>query len=72
MWGSTYKSNLKTYYSSKQGHSYYITYECQENCDAMYNELGIIKFVNINKYLIGRFMFRVYHGQLPEFFSPFF
>ena len=23
----------------------------------MYNELGIIKFVNINKYLIGRFMF---------------
>ena len=38
----------------------------------MYNELGIIKFVNINKYLIGRFMFRVYHGQVPEFFSHFF
>ena len=36
----------------------------------MYNELGIIKFVNINKYLIGRFMFRVYHGQVPEFFAP--
>ena len=37
----------------------------------MYNELGIIQFVNINKYLIGRFMFRVYQGQVPEFFSPF-
>ena len=38
----------------------------------MYNELGLIKFVNINKYLIGRFMFRVYHGQVPDFFFTFF
>ena len=37
----------------------------------MYNELGIIQFVNINKYLIDRFMFRVYQGQVPEFFSLF-
>ena len=37
----------------------------------MYNELGIIKFVNINKYLIVCFMLRVYQGQAPEFFSPF-
>ena len=43
----------------------------RKNCDAMYNELGIIKFVNINKYLIGRFVLHVYHGQLPEFFHFF-
>ena len=36
----------------------YITNERQENCDAMDNELGIIKFENINKHLIGRIMSR--------------
>ena len=28
--------------------------------------------VNSHKYLIGRFMFRIYQGQVHEFLSPFF
>ena len=42
----------------------------RRNCDALYNELGIIKFENIIKYLIDRFMFRVYQGHVPELFLP--
>ena len=74
IWGSTYKTNLKKTLTSLQNKVIRIILHmnARKNCDAMYNELGIIKFVNINKYLIGRFMVRVYHGQVPEFLSPFF
>ena len=72
IWGSTYKTNLKKL-TTLQNKAIRIISQmnARKNCDAMYNQLGIVKFVNINKYLIGRFMFRVYHRQVPEFFSPF-
>ena len=72
IWGSTYKTNLKKTTLQNKAIRIISHMNFRKNCDAMYNELGIIKFVNINKYLIGRYMFRVYHGQVPEFFSPFF
>ena len=72
IWGSTYKTNL-TKLATLQNKAIRIISQMNawKNCDAMYNELGTIKFLKINKYLIGRFMFRVYHGQVPDFFSPF-
>ena len=44
----------------------------RENCEPMYEKLRIFKFEHINKYLIGRFMFRLHHRQVPETFSLFF
>ena len=38
----------------------------------MNETLGILKFEHINGYLIGRFMFRLCHRQVPDFFSSFF
>ena len=38
-----------------------------KNCDAMYEELGIITFENINKYRIGSFMFRTSQCHVPDF-----
>ena len=72
IWGSTYKTNLKKLTTLQNKAIRIISHmNARKNCDAMYNELGIIKFVKMNKYLFGRFMFRVYHRQVPEFFSPF-
>ena len=41
----------------------------RDNAQPLYEELGIIKFLDINKYLIGRFMFRYCKGQLPRLFD---
>ena len=69
---STYKTNLKRLTTLQDKAIRIISQlNARKNCDAMYNELGIIQFVNINKYLIGRFIFCVYQGQDSEFFSPF-
>ena len=72
IWGSTSKTNLKKLTTLQNKAIRIISHmNARKNCDAMYNEIGIIKFVNINKYRIGRFMFRVYHGQVPDFFHLF-
>ena len=49
----------------------YLSY-CKPIWGSTYKTNLIIKSVNIDKYLIGRFMFRVYQWQVPKFFSPFF
>ena len=41
-----------------------VTYLC--------NELGIFRLTDINKYLIGRFMFRFCNNQVPALFQSFF
>ena len=38
----------------------------------MCNELGIFRLTDINKYLIGRFMFRYCNNQVPALFHSFF
>ena len=38
----------------------------------LYRELGIFKLTDINKYLIGRFMFRFCTGHVPVLFNSFF
>ena len=43
----------------------------RDNDQPLYEHLGIIKLLDINKYLTGRFMFRYYNGQLPRLFYSF-
>ena len=38
---------------------------------SLYGELGIFTLIDINKYLIGRFMFRFCNNQVPVLFDSF-
>ena len=40
--------------------------------DLLFKELKLLRFININKYLIGRLMFRIYSNELQNLFGDFF
>ena len=40
--------------------------------DPWYHELGIVRFHDINLYLMAKFMFRFYKSQVSELFANFF
>ena len=40
--------------------------------DLLFTELKLLKFIHINKYLIGRLMFRIYNHELQNLFGDFF
>ena len=43
----------------------------RDSAQPLYEQLGILKLLDINKYLIGRFMFRYCNGQIPRLFDSF-
>ena len=43
-----------------------------DSADPPYNTLGVMKYVDIDKYLIPRFMFRYLNDKLPAFFNSYF
>ena len=73
IWGATYISNLKKLIKL-QNRIVRVIFNAKyrENADPLYKALGILKLVDINKYLIGRFMFRYCNGSLPQLFNSFF
>ena len=44
----------------------------RNHTDPLFEDLGIIKVVDINKYLTGKFMFRWCNGLMPQIFDNFF
>ena len=40
--------------------------------ESAFKDLNVIKFLDINKYLIARFMFQYHHSKLPDIFSDYF
>ena len=40
--------------------------------EQLFNKLGVIKFIDLNKYLIARFMFRWYRNETPTIFDNYF
>ena len=44
----------------------------RESCEPMYSALGIMRFSDVNVYLISKFMFRVCKGDVPEIFRVYF
>ena len=73
IWGATYISNLKKLIKL-QNRIVRVIFNAKyrENADPLYKALGILKLVDINRYLIGRFMFRYCNGSLPQLFNSFF
>ena len=73
IWGCTYKSNLKRLITLQNKIVRIITSsKPRDSAQPLYEQLGIVKLSDINKYLIGRFMFRYCKGQLPRLFDSFF
>ena len=44
----------------------------RSSAEPLYKELDIMKFENINRYLVGNFMYRYICGLVPDTFSSFF
>ena len=42
------------------------------SCDPLFDELGFLRFVDINRYLIACFMYRWYLNDVPDLFLDFF
>ena len=44
----------------------------RESLENVFHNKNILKFTDINVYLTSKFMFRYYHGDVPDVFQNFF
>ena len=73
IWGNTYKTNLQKLVSLQNKVIRIISHaKSRISSQPLYNKLRIMKFHDINKYLIGRFMFKYHTGNIPNIFVTFF
>ena len=68
IWGSTYKSNLVL---QNKVLRIILHAKPRNSAEPFDKELNIMKFENINKYLIGYFMYHYKCGKVPRIFSHF-
>ena len=69
IWSSTYKINLKRLSILQNKALRTITHlKPRSSAEPLYKELNVMKFDNINIYLIGDFMYRHSKETVPEFF----
>ena len=73
VWGSTYITNLqklvvlqKKIVRMISGSGY------RDHTDPLFTNLSLIKFVDLNKYMIGKFMFRYHVDDVPHIFEGYF
>ena len=70
MWGCTYETNLKPLIILQKRCVRILTYaKCYDHTDPIYEKLNIMKFVDINKFVLSRFMFKWYHCEIPNLFN---
>ena len=73
IWGSTYKTNLKRLVILQNKALRIISYmKRRSSTEPLYKELNVMKFGDINTYLIGNFMYRHSKEKVPELFYSFF
>ena len=73
IWGSTYESNLKRLTILQKRIIRIISgTRPKEHTDPLFEKLGLMKFMSLNKYLIGKFMFRYNIKQIPDIFYGYF
>ena len=67
IWGSTYKTSLMRLNTLQNKAAKIIAHaRWRASCDPIYEHLNIMKLAHIKTYLIGRFMFRISIGKVPE------
>lgn len=73
VWGSTYASTTDKLFILQKKALRIINGLKRRDClDTVFPKLGILKFTDINLYLICRFMFRLYRGEVPDIFTDLF
>ena len=73
IWGTAYVSNLsRLTILQKKAVRIICHAKFRSHSDPLFRNLGLLKFIDINRYLFGRFMFRVVHGDVPDIFGGFF
>ena len=73
IWGSTYISSQKRLITSQKKIVRIISHERPRTLsEPLFTNLRIMKFTDINKYLIGLFMYKWFHQKAPTMFTDFF
>ena len=73
LWGATYVSNLRKLEKLQNKIVRIIcNAKTREHIQPLYKSLGLLKLIDINKYLVGRFMFRVCNHLVPSLLRSFF
>ena len=73
IWGSTYATRLnRLVLLQKKAVRIISNAKAREHTGPLFEKLGILNVLNINKYVIGCFMFRYHKGKLPELFDDYF
>ena len=73
IWGSTYESNLKKLSILQKRIITIISgTRPKEHTDPLYEKLGPMKSMSLNKYLIGKLMFCYNNKQVPDIFYGYF
>ena len=73
VWGSTYNTNTKLLYTFQKKILRIIAgFRKRDSVESVFLNLKLIKFPDINSYLICKFMFRYHKGEVPEIFANFF
>ena len=73
IWGSTYKTSLKRLTMLQNKAIIIIAHaRWRASCHPIHKKLNIMKLDHINTYLIGRFMFSMYVGKVPEYLTTLF
>ena len=71
VWGATYASNLKNLVLLQKSVRIICNVKPRDHTEILFKELGFLKFDDINKCMIGRFMHRWYNRKLPEMFNEY-
>ena len=73
VWGCTYETNLRPLILLQKWCIRVISFaKYRAHTDPLFKKLNIIKFLDINKYVYSRFMFRWYHEDVPNVFGGLF
>ena len=73
VWGSTYISNLRQLIVLQKKAVRIISHvSTREHTDPLFMQLNLLKLQDINKYVLGCFMFRYHKNETPEVFDNFF